>query len=275
MRAKAAENNGYIPITVLLTFNRIKESTSDLNLITEVLKSIPDLEVVDGKVKRTKPCPDTFDFKSNSNCTVLLRGFSHTEPMVTIDEVTELIIPYSNPINIFRKRHYQTKEFKGKVLVQFNTPEEAQKVLDVKELNFKDQKISIMTQEQYIQIKTEELAKLGITYQKPGPKRQKEKSEKTSQRKFKRQKKDEIIKTPTTEPKKEEIIINKGLLIEVKNVPLGIPLTDLKAYFARFGTVQFIDLSKRDEHQLIMVRFSNPTETNLAYGEISEKKKWK
>jgi len=188
MRAKAAENNGYIPIAVLLTFNRIKESTSDLHLVTELLKSIPDLEVVDGKVKRTKPVPDTFDFKSASNCTVLLRGFAHTAPMVSIDEVTELILPYGNPINIFRKRHFQTKEFKGKVLVQFNTPEEAQKVLDVKEVNFKDQKISIMTQEQYIQIKTEELAKLGITYQKPAPKRYKEKSD-NSQRNFKRQKK--------------------------------------------------------------------------------------
>jgi len=269
MRAKAAENNGYIPIALLLTFNRIKESTSDLQLVTEVLKSIPDLEVDDGKVKRLKPVPDTFDFKSASNCTALLRGFPKPDPIVTIDEVTELIIPFANPINIYRKRNHQTKEFTGKVLIQFNSPEEAQKVLDVKELIFKDQKISVLTQEQYLQVKTEELAKLGITYQKPAPKRQKEKSENFNQRKkMKLNNREPEIK----EEKKDEITITKGLLIEVKNVPLGIPLADLKAYFARFGTVQFIDLSKRDEHQIILVRFSNPTEATGANAEIGEKK---
>jgi len=260
MRAKAAENNGYIPIELLLTFNRVKEITSDINLVTEVLKNIPDLEVVDGKVKRTKPIPDSFDYKARADCTILLRGFPRDQPMVTIDEVTDFMAPYANPVSIFRKRNFRTKEFKGKVLVQFSTPEEAKKVLEVKEITFKDQKIQIMTQEQYIQIKTEELAKLGITYQKPVFKRPKERSENTKN--YKKQKIEEEVKEPQ---------IVRGVLIEIKNVPQGIPLPDLKAYFARFGSVQFIDLSKI-EQTIILVRFINPTETNSANAEISEKK---
>jgi len=227
------------------------------------LKSIPDLEVVDGKVKRIKPVPDTFDYKARADCTVLLRGFPKSDTMVTIDEIQDLMAPYGNPLSIFRKRKYQTKEFTGKVLVQFSTPEETKTVLEIKEIPYKEGKLSIMTQEQYYQIKSEELAKLGIVYKRPVfQKRQKEKSENT--RNSKKQKKE----TPVV---KQEIGIIKGVLVEVKNVPQGISLVDLKAYFARFGSVQFIDLSKI-EQGIIIVRFTTPEETNVAFGEISEKK---
>jgi len=269
MRAKAAENNGYIPIDLFLTFNRVKEQTSDINLLTAILKSIPDLDVVDGKVKRLKPIPDTFDYKAAEQCTVILRGFPREEPIVTIDEITDLLSAHATLLSIFRKKNKKTKEFRGRVFVQFGTPEEAIKILELKELDYKGHKIALMTKEQYVVIKTEELAKKGITYQayQPYGKRQKENS---SYKKSKKQKK-EVVE-PVKEEPKDENKIEKGVLVEIENVPTDTSIGDLKAYFARFGNVQFVDVDKLAEHQMIIIRFLTPAATDATLSELSEKK---
>jgi len=125
-----------------------------------------------------------------------------------------------------------------------------------------------MTKEQYVVIKTEELAQKGITY-KPfhGGKRQKENSH---NKKSKKQKKDVSEPKEVKEEPKEEDRIEKGLLLEIKNVP-DTSIGDLKAYFARFGSVQFVDVDKISE-QTAIIRFLTSATTDTAYAELSEKK---
>jgi len=137
------------------------------------------------------------------------------------------------------------------------------KVVELKELEYKNNKIVLMTTEQYVAIKTEELAQKGIVYQ---PRINKRSNESSNMKNPKKQKKEE----PKSEPNPEDLI-QKGMLIEVKNVPTDIPHSDFKAYFARFGNVQFVDVTKIAQ-QLITVRFIDCAATQAAYGEISEKK---
>jgi hypothetical protein len=73
------------------------------------------------------------------------------------------------------------------------------------------------------------------------------------------------------EEKPPEPTIEIGLLIEIKNVPSDITFTDLKAYFARFGQVQYVDTEKLSENQ-ILVRFLQASATTAAFEEISAKK---
>jgi len=137
----------------------------------------------------------------------------------------------------------------------------------LKEIDYKGQKIATLTQAQYIAIKTEELAAQGIVL-KPRFKRSKEGS--SNNNRNKKQKKGEES-TPRHVKEEPESNIEKGLLIEIKNVPTDIPHAEFKAYFARFGNVQFVDMSKVAE-QTIIVRFINNAATEAAYAEISEKK---
>jgi len=260
MRSKAAENKGFIPIAVFITFNRIKADTSDVNLITAILKTIPDLEVLEDQVRRIKPLPDSIDYKARADHTVVFSGFPTTEPIVTIDELTELILPYANPVAIFRKRYFRSKEFKGKVYLQFESVEDAKKLADLKEITWKDHKITIVAHEEYIKEKTAALAAKGIVY-KPFKRQLSEKHENT--RKNKKQRNDT--------PAEPAIEIVKGVLLETNNVPVGLSVTDLKAYFARYGNVQFIDNSKEREN-IVIIRFADAKACSEAYGEISEKK---
>jgi hypothetical protein len=124
MRQKAAENNGYIPIDLFLTFNRVKPLTSDLNFLNYVFQQIPDLEVKDGKVKRLKPVPE-LDAKDRTERSIYIKGFPLGEEP-TIDFINDLLLPYGNPLNIVRRRD-KAKKFRGSIYVEFKTPEEGKK----------------------------------------------------------------------------------------------------------------------------------------------------
>jgi RNA recognition motif-containing protein len=253
MRGKAAENNGYIPVDEFLKFNRVKQITSDINFVNYVFQQIPDLEVKDGKVKRTKPIAEV-DPKERMERSIYIKGFTPNEEL-SIDVLNDLLLPYANPLSIYRRRDKATKKFRGSIYVEFKTPEEGKKIADLKELDFKGQKLTIETQQDHYNRKAKEAAEKGKTYEPPYAnqhKKQKEKKEKVEEKPF-------------------EPTIEQGLLIEIKNVPADTTFADLKAYFARFGQVQYVDTEKLSENQCL-IRFLQASATTAAYEEISAKK---
>jgi len=58
-------------------------------------------------------------------------------------------------------------------------------------------------------------------------------------------------------------------LLEVKNVPDGIDIYDLKAHFSKFGKPKFIDTTEKDA---ITVRFYEMDHVDVAYNEIKDTK---
>jgi len=251
MRQKAAENNGFIPVDVFLTFNRVKQITTDPNFVNYVFQQIPDLEVKDGKVKRTKPVVEV-DPKERMERSIYIKGFPPNEEL-SIDVLNDLLLPYGNPLSIYRRRDKATKKFRGSIYVEFKTPEEGKKIADLKELDFKGQKLTIETQQDHYNRKAKEAAEKGKTYEPP----------------YANPNKKQRVKK--VEEKPAEPVIEKGLLIEIKNVPGDTTFTDLKAYFARFGQVQYVDTEKLSENQ-VLIRFLQASATTAAFEEISQKK---
>jgi len=131
LRAKASENDGYIPIALLATFKRIKSISEDIGHITAVLKSIDDLEMKDDCVKRKRPIPEKDLSLSRS---VYAKGFPGEETGVSIDTITEVFSKYGRVLSVRQLRTHKEKKLKGCAYIEFSSDEEAIKVIEAKEV---------------------------------------------------------------------------------------------------------------------------------------------
>lgn len=69
LRGKAAEDSdGYVPLTVIATFNRIKTITTDVEVIAKALESSTELELSSDRtaVRRTRALPEDDDSEQRS-----------------------------------------------------------------------------------------------------------------------------------------------------------------------------------------------------------------
>jgi lupus La protein len=127
LRNKAAENDGWVPIEVIATFNKVKQISTDVDFISKVLRTSEVLQVSeDGKrVRRLAPLPevDTLDERS-----IYVKGFPQDETAadVTVESVSNFFQPYGKVLSV-RLRRTKEKRFKGSVFVEFSTVEEAKK----------------------------------------------------------------------------------------------------------------------------------------------------
>jgi len=254
LRGKAAENEGYIPISVFPTFNRVKKLTDDVGLIKAVFNTIDDIEVQEDKVKRKKPIPEINNITGRS---VYLKGFPCDEEDVNIESVKTFFSKYGTPLSIRLRRNKVDKKFKGSAYVEFKTEEEAQKLVLDKEVEWRPNvKLTVYSKESHINEIKES-------------KKQSQETEKLLKVKMaKKTEQNEKNENEKTDPKYSFV---PGVLLEAKNIPKEVSTMDLKAYFSRFGTVRFADFSK-PETLTAIVRFDSPDHVQIALIEIGEKK---
>ena len=142
----ARKNDGWVPISTLMTFKRMKPITSALSTeeITAALRESAELLEIDEsgtKVKRKlplKPHPDAFDRS------IYAKGFpvddkgamSETkEGMALQAELEEFFEKFGSIVSVRMRRydpkHPQAKKFKGSVFAEFEKPEEMKKFLEL------------------------------------------------------------------------------------------------------------------------------------------------
>ncbi|KAK8795125.1 hypothetical protein WA588_003974 [Blastocystis sp. NMH] len=130
MREKmAADPEGFMPIETLLTFNRLKQLSNDIKVVTEAIKTSDKLLFNEDFTK----VKSNIDFQKPENDvaqrTVHLRGFPTS---ATLDDLLEGLKPYGSIRFIEMRRFIGNKAFKGTVNVEFNTKEEAEAFLKKK-----------------------------------------------------------------------------------------------------------------------------------------------
>lgn len=126
--AVANDSEGFVPITTLLTFNKLKQLTTDVAVVAEALKDSETVIVSDDKtkLKRSEPLPDVDD---SALRTLYVKGYPTDDAEVTIDSVREQLSVYG-PINYVKLRRETGGEnavFKGSVFVEFSKEEDLQK----------------------------------------------------------------------------------------------------------------------------------------------------
>ncbi|KAK8827014.1 hypothetical protein WA577_007515 [Blastocystis sp. JDR] len=130
MREKmSADPDGFMPIETLLTFNRLKQLTTDMKVVVDAIKESDKLAFNDDFTK----VKSNIDFRKPENNvalrTVHMRGFPTS---ATLDDLLEGLKPYGNIRFIEMRRFISNKEFKGSVNVEFNTKEEAEEFMKKK-----------------------------------------------------------------------------------------------------------------------------------------------
>ncbi|KAJ1359963.1 hypothetical protein KIN20_018800 [Parelaphostrongylus tenuis] len=124
-------NEGWVPIKTLLTFNRLAAITKDADVISNAVKE-SNSEIIclsdDGlKIRRNtnNPLPENSleYWQQVKHCTVYMKGF---EPNTTLDEIMDFARKYGRVENVLMRRTKQDRIFKGSVFVTYRTRAEAE-----------------------------------------------------------------------------------------------------------------------------------------------------
>ncbi|XP_056431263.1 la-related protein 7-like [Gadus chalcogrammus] len=120
--------DGYVDISVLTTFNRMKKLTMDTKLIARALKNstIVEVNLEGNKLRRQQPIRDTD--KNVDGCTVYVELLPKS---VTHDWVEKVFAKCGKVVYISIPRYQSTKDPKGFAFVEFDKEEEAQKAIEL------------------------------------------------------------------------------------------------------------------------------------------------
>lgn len=161
LRMTAEKNDGWVPITTIATFNRMKRFRP-VDKVVESLRSSKKLEVSeDGEnVRRIEP----FDLEGAKRAkmeqnkrTVAVMNFAHenvTDKIELQDKLEEFFCKFGQ-INQLRLRKDHTKKFNGTVLIEFKDLKEAEEFLktytgeSAETLSFETRKLDVFTKKQF------------------------------------------------------------------------------------------------------------------------------
>merc|ERR1712154_27428 len=146
MKEKITEDDGWIPLATMLTFNRLKQITEDSNIICEALRKsesgLMEVNEANDKIRRcpSKPLPE--DSKERKEEIQARSIYTKRFPKETkLDELEEFFSAYGKVETIYMKRDFHKHFFKGSVFVTFSKKEDADKFLNEEETKYKDEKL--------------------------------------------------------------------------------------------------------------------------------------
>lgn len=130
MIERAAENDGWIPIPVLLTFKRIESMKATLEDIKKAVEGSKVVEANEDSLRKmhTQEYMDYINDKNISKRVVYMKGFGIK---MNLDDVREVISQHFNPVRVTMRRN-EEKEFRGSCFVECASAEQAEEVLKMK-----------------------------------------------------------------------------------------------------------------------------------------------
>uniref|UniRef100_G1PUB9 La ribonucleoprotein n=1 Tax=Myotis lucifugus TaxID=59463 RepID=G1PUB9_MYOLU len=153
-------DEGWVPLEIMIKFNRLNRLTTDFNVIVEALsKSKAELmEISEDKTKirrsPNKPLPEVTDEYKNDvkNRSVYIKGFPTD---ATLDDIKEWLEDKGQVLNIQMRRTLH-KAFKGSIFAVFDSIESAKKFVETPGQKYKDTDLLILFKEDYFAKKNEE-----------------------------------------------------------------------------------------------------------------------
>ncbi|XP_069838941.1 lupus La protein [Dendropsophus ebraccatus] len=153
-------DDGWVPLEIMIKFNRLSRLTTDFPKILEALKKsksgLLEIDEEKCKIRRSpdKPLPEVTEEYKNSikNRSVYIKGF---QPDTSLDEIKEWL-EGKGPIENIQMRRTLQKTFKGSIFIVFDTDEAAKKFLENRDLKFKDSDMIILSKSEYFAKKNEE-----------------------------------------------------------------------------------------------------------------------
>ncbi|KAI8818123.1 uncharacterized protein EV422DRAFT_190280 [Fimicolochytrium jonesii] len=147
---------GWVNITVLLTFNKLKELTTDVELVAKALKHSPQMLQVSPDSTQVRRLTQIRPVHPANRKSIYAKGFPVDMKDVPA-EVRKFFTAYGRVRNVRARREkggYAAK-FKGSVFVEFETEDEATKVRDMT-ISYKETPLLMYMKDEYIEIKQKE-----------------------------------------------------------------------------------------------------------------------
>lgn len=239
---------GFVPIAHLLTFKRMQQITTDPAVVAEAVANSEVVTLSSDKqsVKRTNPLPEE---DTSLPRKIYTKGWTGDD--LTIEKVTEIFAPHGNVLSV-RLRRKKTGEFKGSVLIEFDTEETAKKVLELAPQP-EGQTLAYQTALAWTQEKREQSQAF-----------LKSKKDKSAQAK---QERSDAARKVEEESSNADM---KGTIVKFDGVGEGLDREALQPIFSTYGTIKYTDFVRGNTSGFI--RFSTPEEATKAVETITSSK---
>ncbi|XP_060518051.1 la protein homolog [Cylas formicarius] len=161
LQSKIKEDDGWVTLEVLLSFNRLASLSKDPKVITEALEKSDQklIEVSEDKTKLRrnpdKPVPDNNDEhrKKLQEKSAYAKGFPTDE---TLNDILNFLEPFG-PIESVIRRTTKDHKFKGSCFIVFKDLENAKKFVELESVKYKDTELLRKMQNDYHADKKKEI----------------------------------------------------------------------------------------------------------------------
>ncbi|XP_072180704.1 lupus La protein homolog [Diadema setosum] len=244
LQLKIREDNGWVPLEVMIKFNRLKALTEDFSVIIAALEKSPTglMEISEDKLKirraPSKPLPEeTANYwKSIRARSVYCKGFAVDE---SLDTIQDFMDQFGTCIHIQMRRDKERK-FKGSIFAVYESQEAAEKFISAEDVKLNGTEMIKMAKDDYFKKKTEE-----------------RKVKRDDEKKKKLEEKEQKEKDQVEAMQSEFDDYEKGCVIHFSGVNDQTSREDLKELFGDHGDIQWVDFTRGQTEGTI--RFSGET----------------
>lgn len=250
LRDQITLDDGWVTMETMLKFNRLKQISDDAAVLAGAIRKSELMQVSeDGtKIRRSpsKPLAEMSkdDLKLRS---IYAKGF----PLdVTLDQVMGFFDKFGKSDNIHMRKDLK-KQFKGSCFVVYSDKEGAKNFVETPDVKFSDIEMIRLYRDDYFKNKVDQ---------------RKQKSEE-------KHKKSEEDKQEKEREEKEKLKekITSGAILNVEGVPSETRRDDVKNFFQKFGTVEWVDI----EDSKTRVRFGGEDGAKEALNKAKEENEGK
>jgi hypothetical protein len=238
--------NGFVPISVLLTFNRLKALTTNVSLIVDAMKHSEVVDISDDglKLKRNAelPADDNSMLK-----TLYVKGYPTDDPDVTIESVTAQFSTYGKVNLVHLRKIKLNKSFKGSCFIEYDQESSVADAVAAAHdgtdviIGYKGTKFLCVLP--YVEWRKRHDAKL--------MKRHHVKEDKSSSavtvKLGKRDSSGEMVKDDESSADKvvegvtPKVEFTSGLVLRINNIPSDADVFEIKDFFKNIAEIKFVD----------------------------------
>uniref|UniRef100_A0A8C4YB25 Small RNA binding exonuclease protection factor La n=1 Tax=Gopherus evgoodei TaxID=1825980 RepID=A0A8C4YB25_9SAUR len=165
-------DDGWVPLEIMIKFNRLSSLSKDFNVIVESLRKskagLMEISEDKTKIRRSpnKPLPEVNDQYKNAikNRSVYIKGFPTD---ATLDDIKEWLEGKGSVENI-QMRRTLSKTFKGSIFAVFDSVESAKKFTEIPNQKYRDTELIVLFKEKEEKQKQAEDAEMKSLDEKTG-----------------------------------------------------------------------------------------------------------
>ena len=233
--ASETDPDGFVPIAVLLTFNKLKALTTDVATILRALSGSESVTVsADGlNIRRSAELPES---DLSKPCTLYVKGFPSDDSSVTIESIADQFSIYGK-VMMVRMRKNEDSSFKGSCFIEYDSIEAVTAAVaasyeagEIKATYKETPLVCIMPLVDWLQNRANRrLKNNGDKKSKSVAGGDADGDQTSKKRKFE-----------DTEEKKVEY--TAGLIILLKDIPVDTSMFQLKDLLKKIGDIKYVEM---------------------------------